>query len=148
MINGIKDRYDVTTPEGAGHLAGLVAIIATTAGIGGGESAGCDAEEAASDAGNATESLVSKATDPRVGTPLEGVKDATRVSSNTDPYHNFPSAYDNLSQFGEMKTDVPSKYGPTTQIKLPWCYREHWGTFEWAINDVNELYHRFFRIIK
>jgi hypothetical protein len=61
MINGIKDRYDITTPEGAGHLAGFIAIIATTAGIGGGESAGCDVEEAASDAGNATESLVSKA---------------------------------------------------------------------------------------
>lgn len=93
---------------------------------------------------SSTENAIEQgAINPRIGTPLEGVKDAPRVYNSTDPYHNFPRAYDSLSRFGEVSTEA-SKYGPTTQIKLNWCYDEKWGQLQWGINEQNELYHRLF----
>jgi len=52
IINGIKDYFDVTTPEGAGHLTGTIIFTAATIAIGA-ASAGSGAEAAASDASRA-----------------------------------------------------------------------------------------------
>jgi HNH/ENDO VII superfamily nuclease with conserved GHE residues len=56
IINGIKDYYDVTTPEGAGHLTGTIILTAAMIAIGA-ASASSGAEAATSDAADAGETL-------------------------------------------------------------------------------------------
>ena len=49
IVNGFTDYYNVTTPEGAGHLAGTIILTAATAALGAAGACG-SAEAAASDA--------------------------------------------------------------------------------------------------
>jgi hypothetical protein len=56
IINGIKDYYDVTTPEGAGHLTGTIVFTAATMAIGA-ASAGSGVEAATSNTADAGETL-------------------------------------------------------------------------------------------
>jgi hypothetical protein len=53
IVNGFTDYYNVTTPEGAGHLAGTIILTAATAGLG-----------AAGGAGNSIEAGTSEAAEP------------------------------------------------------------------------------------
>jgi RHS repeat-associated protein len=82
--------------------------------------------------------------------PLEGVtySDRVLIQMGKGDYHSFPKDIDSLAVDGKITKGFDRMGRLDTQIKLEGIYDGKKGTFEWAINYKNELYHRFFRPYK